>query len=234
MDLQGGTIILHGVVGSHAYGMNHADSDVDTAGIFMLPMEKIISLFEPVGTVTRTDGADKDDEPDFTFHELKKYMGLAMKNNPTALEYLWLDEYLTLSEVGQVLINNRKHFLSQAIRKSYGGYARQQLQRLRSTGNFGSDLKKRQAKNARHLVRLCLQAKNVLETGELRLKLTDLEKNLCSYMGDVAVENPDYFAECAELMLDDVDACKSDLPEKPDADYLDMLYRHLRTKNDHI
>lgn len=233
MNLHDGTIILHGVVGSHAYGMNHAGSDIDTAGIFMLPMSKLISLFEPVETVCRTDGADKDDQPDYTFHELRKYMNLAMKNNPTALEYLWLDEYLALTEVGQVLINNRSHFLSQIVRKSYGGYARQQLHRLRSTGNFGSDLKKRQAKNARHLTRLCIQAKGVLERGKLQVKLTELEKNLCFYMGDLAVENPDYFAECAELMLDDVDACKSDLPERPDADYLDSLYRHLRTMNDH-
>lgn len=221
-------IILHGVVGSHAYGLNHANSDEDTAGIFRAPMKLVLGLSGYSETITRTDKEDKDADPDYTFHEVKKFMQLAAKANPTAMEYLWLNEYLTLTPNGELLIAHRREFLTQNVRNSYGGYARQQLVRFKSTGNFGADLKKRSAKNARHLTRLVIQGKEILETGNLTIKLSELHVNLCNYMSDLCIEDPEHFIECAELMLEDLDNCKSELPHEVNMELLNELLYQIR------
>lgn len=226
MTVQG--IILHGVVGSHAYGLNHANSDEDTAGIFRAPMKLVLGLSGYSETITRTDKEDKDADPDYTFHEVKKFMQLAAKANPTAMEYLWLNEYLTLTPNGELLIAHRREFLTQNVRNSYGGYARQQLARFKNTGDFGSDLKKRAAKNARHLTRLVIQGKEILETGILTIKLSELHVNLCNYMSELCIEDPEHFIECAELMLEDLDNCKSELPHEVNMELLNELLYQIR------
>lgn len=226
-----GKIILEGVVGSHAYGLNTATSDVDTAGVFVSPLRNVLSLNPHRETISRTDGIDKDDTPDYTFHEIKKYLALICDSNPTAMELLWLDGYETLDPMGALLVKNRHHFLSQLARVKYGGYARGQLKRLKDTGNFGSDLKKRKAKNARHLTRLVIQGKEILETGNLTIRLSPENAAICWYMSELVMENEDEFVELAEIMLQDFEEIKSDLPERPNMKVINKFLYEIRMHN---
>jgi hypothetical protein len=114
--------------------------------------------------------------------------------NPTVLELLFLDKYETLLPEAQLLIDIRKSFLSSIIINSYGGYAIQQARKLnnrayRTTGitidelssagiSFNADTNNRPAKHARHCFRLLQQGKELLETGELNVKVKNREELL--------------------------------------------------------
>ena len=54
-------IILEGVVGSTAYGLNTPESDIDTAGIFVAPLEEVLGLRTLRETYCKNDGVDKID-----------------------------------------------------------------------------------------------------------------------------------------------------------------------------
>ena len=79
-----GTILLEGVVGSHAYGLATETSDVDTAGVFAVATEELFQLSKP-------DQTQVTHQPDSTYHEAEKFINLVKGCNPTAMELLWLD-----------------------------------------------------------------------------------------------------------------------------------------------
>lgn len=167
-------VILEGVVGSTAYGLATPESDVDRLGVFVKPTSKILS-FSP------GDDSVVSHDPDRTHHEIGKYLSLALKGNPTILELMWLPEYTRVTTLGECLRGLRHKVLSEKpIRNAYGGYAYQQITRLQrreaeGKDGFSSDTKKRKAKHARHCFRLLLQGRELLETGDVRIRLTDDE-----------------------------------------------------------
>jgi predicted nucleotidyltransferase len=95
-------IILEGVTGSTAYGLATENSDVDIKGVYLLPTKTVLSIgFQPEHTTK--DHTD----PDWVYHEVGKFMKLVINGNPTVTELLYLDEYTTLTPIGQLLIDNR-------------------------------------------------------------------------------------------------------------------------------
>ena len=164
-------VLLSGIVGSHAYGLATQDSDVDRLGVFAAPTEEILGLHPPADSLVHV-------KPDITYHEARKYVGLALKCNPTVTELLWLEDYEVTSELGWELIGIRESFLSASyVRNAYLGYATQQFRRLenRGDGSFSSDTRKRTAKHARHLARLLHQGAELWKDGTLRVRLSDPE-----------------------------------------------------------
>ncbi|PYC83818.1 nucleotidyltransferase [Streptomyces tateyamensis] len=159
-------VLLAGVVGSTAYGLAHAGSDLDRLGLYAVPTEELHGLERPNESVVST-------EPDRTFHEAAKWCRLALAGNPTVSELVWLpaELYEVSTPLGAELIGLRGHLLSApAIRSAYLGYATQQFRKL--AGSISS----RRAKHARHLVRLLEQGVRLHETGELRVRLADPER----------------------------------------------------------
>lgn len=156
-------ILLRGTVGSTAYGLNHAGSDIDTLGMFVYSPQKYFNLSVPDGSIVTND-------PDITLHEVTKYCGLALKCNPTATELLWLNEYTTRAYYGDLLISLRTSFLSEkAVREAYLGYAKSQLTRLVDRDWH------RAAKHAKHMARLTRQGMELYTTGNLTVKVDDPE-----------------------------------------------------------
>lgn len=169
-------ILIQGVVGSQAYGLATPESDVDYMGIYMEPSEYFwgLRLFQDKDFTVHTTS----DEKDFTIHEVGKFMRLALKSNPSILELLWLpgDCYEHVSVFGEYLIDSRHWFASAAlVRNAYLGYATQQFKLLERRGDFGSDMKKRTEKHARHLYRLLIQGFGLYRTGVLDVALNELE-----------------------------------------------------------
>jgi predicted nucleotidyltransferase len=167
-------VLLAGVVGSTAYGLAGPDSDVDRLGVFAAPTQAFHGLHPPRESVVRTN-------PDRTLHEARKYCTLALGGNPTVSELMWLDSYETFTPLGAELVGIRLAFLSaKRVRDAYLGYATQQFRRLeaRGDGSFSADTRKRTAKHARHLLRLCWQGYHVYTTGEVRIRLEDPQKFL--------------------------------------------------------
>ncbi len=227
-------ILLLGVVGSTAYGLNTPESDIDRLGLYAAPTELFHGLYPPVdkqGTVVTT-------KPDATYHEALKYVRLAMRGNPTVTELMWLDKYEVATPLGQFLINRRQSLLSaKRIRDAYFGYATSQFSRLfnRGDGSFSADTRKRTAKHARHLLRLLDQGFELYSTGHLTIVVDNPQRYFDFGM---AVSEFDHTADYwigaerakeelhnAELKFDSV---RSPLPESPDDGVVEAWLRTVR------
>lgn len=204
-------LILTGIVGSTAQGLAREGSDVDRLGVFIAPTIQISGLYW---------GPSKEsivtNNPDATYHEVGKYLRLALKCNPTVLELLWLPNDLIeqANTFGRWLRTIRSSFLSEhAVKTAYGGYARQQARKLeeRGDGTFGSDLRKRTAKHGRHLLRLLRQGRELLETGDLTVKVDNPEEYFAFDNMDVSEMLNIYSTEDQAFMN-----TKSVLPKDPD------------------
>lgn len=120
----GKNIILLGLGGSHAYGMNNENSDVDIRGIALNKKNEVL-LMEDFEQVV-------DIPTDTTIYSLNKMITLLSSGNPNTIECLGLkpEHYLFLHPIGQELLDNRKMFLSKICIHSFGGYANSQLRRM--------------------------------------------------------------------------------------------------------
>jgi len=167
-------ILLSGIVGSTAYGLAREGSDVDRLGLFAAPTEQLHGLRAPKDSHVTT-------HPDRTLHEAAKWCRLALGGNPTIMELVWLpdDLYEVRTPLGDELIGIRSTLLSaKRVRDAYLGYATQQFKRLydRGDGSFSADTRKRTAKHARHLKRLCHQGFELYATGHLVIRVDDPEE----------------------------------------------------------
>ena len=71
-------------------------------------------------------------ETDTTIYSFNKIVQLLTNVNPNTIEMLGLEpwQYLKVSPIGQMLLDNKELFLSKKCINSFGGYANQQLYRL--------------------------------------------------------------------------------------------------------
>lgn len=113
--------------GSHAYGTNLPSSDVDFAGIFIPPIEYYFGL-------QAFDLLSEQSEDDRSYYSLRKYANLAVANNPNVLELLFVDDgdILLSTSAAIELRRQRSLFLSQRCQKTFVGYAKAQLHRIRT------------------------------------------------------------------------------------------------------
>ena len=124
MKILAATLFFSDSGGSHAYGTNNENSDVDIRGVATRTTRSILtgSDFEQVVDV----------DTDTTVYSLDKIVKLLCSCNPNTIEMLGLkpEHYIYLSDVGKKLIENRHLFLSKRAIHSFGGYANAQLRRL--------------------------------------------------------------------------------------------------------
>ena len=211
-------VILEGITGSKAYGLDTPESDTDIKGVILYPTEKILSLSKGKETVNRTD-------PDIEHHEVEKFIRLASKCNPSILELLFLENYRILTDEGKLLVSIRNAFLNKTIYNSYGGYAVQQAKRLYKKAQQGAK-HTRHDKHARHCFRLLFQGKELLETGSLTVRL----KNPQIFF-DIGQMPIDEMIDLFEIKLRELNDTKTDLPEKPDYDLINKTLLSIRRDN---
>lgn len=222
-------IILEGIVGSTAYNLNHKDSDIDKKGIFAFSTQNLFGLnYRTMKDVVETHAP----EPDNTWYEAAKWCNLALKCNPNILELVFLPEdlYTIRTDMGDMLIKIRKSFLSaEAIRNAYINYARSQLHKIESTGNFGSDLKKRTEKHARHLVRLMMQGFQLYVTGELDVRLDNTTAMQVRSIGFMAGEGDLLpLKEIYERYKNAFDTISPAVPVEPDREKVESWLKYVR------
>jgi predicted nucleotidyltransferase len=216
--LEGFQVVSLRVSGSHAYGTQRPDSDLDLRGIYQAPTDELFRLRPVQEQVERKD-------PDLVVFEVGKYIKMATGANPNILEQLYAPELLP-TERGQLIAAHRSLFLSRRIRQTYGGYAMQQLRHaLSGTGGSRGQAHLRREKFILHLFRLLEQGTQFLEQGEITLPISD----------------PDRLREQARWPLERVErefyrldqamadaAERSPLPEQPDYEAVDRLLIELR------
>jgi len=223
------TPILEGIVGSTAYGMAHADSDIDYLGVWRASTEEMLGLNPPVGKSATFVQHKPDDRQ---LHEVGKFVQLAMAANPTILELLWLpdDCYTVWSGPGRLLVRDRDLFLSNRVRSTYVGYARQQIARAkrREDGSFASDLRKRAEKHGRHVARLLLSGHHALVHGDVLVRLDEEKVEWCREMGRQAADDIEEFERSLLPLIEKIDCVESVLPDEVDRDAVEGLLLAVR------
>ena len=121
----GNNIILLGLSGSHAYGTETGNSDVDMRGITLNSKFDILGLDKGFEQVVHN-------ETDTTIYSFNKMIKLLTDCNPNTIEIggLKTEHYLYVSPIGQELLDNFDMFLSKKAIHTFGSYAHSQLRRL--------------------------------------------------------------------------------------------------------
>lgn len=153
----GKNIMLLALGGSHAYGTNIEGSDLDLRGIANERIEELIGLsnFEQF----------ESKETDTVIYSFNKMIKLLINCNPNTIEILGVkpEHIIFCNKYGEMLLNNVDLFLSKKCIASFGGYARQQMKRLRnSINNPVEGREKKNLKHAMHLIRLYLMVIDIL------------------------------------------------------------------------
>lgn len=116
-----GWIVLDAVVGSQAFGLATETSDVDTRGVFVLPIEDRLS-YHAIDQVA-------DEKNNHVYWELKKFLQLLRDGNPSALELLNSPRRCILQGEDFLELIPKDIWITQACCKSFLEYARNQLSR---------------------------------------------------------------------------------------------------------
>lgn len=230
-------ILLSGIVGSTAYGLAHAGSDVDRLGLFAVPTEKLHGLHRPRESYVST-------APDRTLHEAAKWCRLALGGNPTVMELVWLPDelYEVRTPLGDELIGIRSTLLSaHRVRAAYLGYATQQFRRLRNKAPQDEDRQDRPpqdappqdkharvAKHARHLKRLCHQGLELYTTGRLTLRVEDPREY--RDFGERVAADPDAALPLLRYYEAAFDTSATVLPDQPDESAAEAWLRRVRER----
>lgn len=119
-------VILLGLAGSYSYGTNIGTSDIDIRGITLNQKSDLIGLTQFEQYV--------DENTDTVIYAFNKMVTLLLSCNPNTVELLGLkpEHYLYLNDIGRLLLDHRKLFLSKRAINSFGGYADAQLRRLQN------------------------------------------------------------------------------------------------------
>jgi predicted nucleotidyltransferase len=121
-----GKLIFLAYGGSIAYGTNTPNSDIDVRGCAFNSKSDLLGMssFEEVVR----------NEPDTTIYSFNKLIRLLINVNPNTCELLGCrpEHFMACHPVAQEMIDNQRMFLSQRARKSFSGYALQQLRRLQN------------------------------------------------------------------------------------------------------
>lgn len=221
-------VLLAGIVGSQAYGLNTPESDTDRLGVYAVPTEHFFGMY-PIGQDPGTTSVVFH-EPDVTYHEALKMCRLLSSCNPAVLELLWLPDelYEVHTELGQQLIDIRQSFLSaEKVRNAYLGYATQQFDRL--FRRDGTTDRAKRAKQARHILRLLHQGYDLYRTGELQVRLDDPE--VYRAFGEMVADDPERAKSSFEDTEKAFDEATSPLPASPDFVIIEDWLERVRWTN---
>jgi predicted nucleotidyltransferase len=154
-------VIFRCVIGSQAYGLADAESDVDRRGIFLPTADLHWSLY----------GVPEQLENDATqeaYWELQKFLILALKANPNVLECLYTPLVETATPLAKELLAMRSIFLSRLIYQTYNGYVLSQFKKMQTDIRNHGQVK---WKHVMHLIRLLLSGVSVLRDGFVPVKV---------------------------------------------------------------
>lgn len=199
-------VIFRCVVGSRAFGLETAASDVDRRGIYLPPADLQWALH---GVPDQLE----NDATQEVYWELAKFLRLALKANPGILECLYSPIVEHATGLAQELLAMREAFLSQLVYQTYNGYVLSQFKKLEQ------DLRTRGAikwKHAVHLVRLLVSGITILREGRVPVRVDEHRDRLLAIRnGEVPWEEIDAWRLALHREFDDAFACTT-LPERPD------------------
>lgn len=255
--------ILRVEVGSTVHGCNvDTQDDLDLMGVCIEPPDYIcgmkpfqqliyrdawertkLNAKELQGDVLPAGIKNPPSQPgdlDLVVYSLRKWCGMALKGNPSALLLLYSSHVYIQDAIGCLLRDLRPAFRSKAGGYAYLGYAYEQRQRLegkRGQKNvtradlvmkYGYD-----TKYAYHILRLGIQGLEYARTGDITVPMNVADRMflLDVRTGGVTLEHAMQLAETNEtelrrVLLDSKDCV---LPDDPDREAVDQFLVHAYT-----
>lgn len=231
-------------MGSVAYGVSGQSSDIDVYGFCVPPKDLVFPHLAgvidgfgrqkqrfDVWTQHHIKTLDGHKEYDFSVYSIVRFFHLAMENNPNMVDSLFVPRRCVLhsTQMYERIRERRRIFLHRGAMHKLRGYAFSQFHKIVKGGRNRSNPKRAtdieahgfDTKAGYHVVRLCLQAEQILVEHDL-----DLERNseiLKSIRrGEWSLEKlEDWFTE-KEKSLEGVYA-SSKLRHSPDEDAIKAL-----------
>ena len=102
---------------------------------------------------------------------------MALRANPNILECLHTPLVEYANEIANELLSIRQIFLSKLVYQTYNGYVMSQFKKLEQDLRVGGEIR---WKHAMHLIRLLLQGIEILQAGDLIVKVTENREKLLS------------------------------------------------------
>lgn len=213
--------IYSAVVGSRAFGLAVAESDTDLRGVYAAPTEMFWSLVKPPSHV---DGP----APEQFSWEVERFCELALKANPNLLEVLHSPHVVTMTPLGQELVELRSAFLSQLVYQTYSGYVLSQFKKLEADLRRDGQPK---WKHVMHLLRLLLTARDLLAQGRFHIDVGEhRERLLAVRRGEVSWEQVEKWRLALHAELDDT-LDRTPLPAAPDVSRVDGWLHSVRARS---
>jgi predicted nucleotidyltransferase len=201
------------VVGSRAYGLDHAGSDVDRRGFYLPPAERHWSLF---GVPEQLEDTAREE----CYWEIQKFLVLAAKANPNVLECLWTPLVERVEPIAAGLLAIREVFLSKLIYQTFNGYVLSQFGKIQARMRRGQEPK---PKHAMHLIRLLRSGIVALREGWVPVEVGEGREELLA-IRDGAMAWAEVDRRRRELHGEfDRAFLGSSLPERPDYAAIDAF-----------
>lgn len=222
--------------GSIAHGTFQPQSDPDSIddkdvlAVCVPPIDYYLGLKRYGSRGTREI---KGDEWDVVVYEAQKMVSLLTQGNPNVLSVLWLEpqDYLLVTEAGQLLLDSRDLFIGKHVYRSFTGYAYSQLKKMthhacerymgekrkRLVEKFGYD-----CKNGAHLIRLLRMGVEFLTEGRLYVKRHDAPQLLQIKRGAWSLEQVQAEAERLFVLAEQA-YVNSSLPDGVDMEKVNKL-----------
>lgn len=223
--------------GSHLYGLNNEESDVDVRYVYLnTDVSDIIGL-------GRSDVQNVcNDDEDKLGYEIRKYFNVLKKGNPNAIEWLYADKFIQCAPQFRTLVLDEKERLidSEAFFKALDGYAGDEYKKaLGLTQKHMGTRKDAIAKygysnrNASHMIRLMFSGRYFFQFGDLPVNIKKVDYVVSKLVSDIK-STPEKFSkeDIDHLMLEYkqafLEAHRTTLIDfKFDEQYADEVILHL-------
>jgi hypothetical protein len=154
-------VIYRCVIGSQAYGLADAGSDVDRRGVYLPTADQHWSLY---GVPEQLENHETQE----AYWELQKFVVLALKANPNVLECLYTPLVEKATPLAEELLAMKSIFLSRMVYQTFNGYVLSQFKKMQADIRNHGRVK---WKHVMHLIRLLLSGIGVLREGVVAVKV---------------------------------------------------------------
>lgn len=210
-------LVFETVFGSHLYGLEHADSDFDVKGVFLLDFqdlcfngpEKVLKNFH-----------DSDEDMDSSYYSLTKFVKMALKNDMVSFDMLHAPRasWRTSNIVWEGLVKNRSRFYAKNCMNGTMGMTRNTLKRWRKKETPVT------AKQVSHALRLTWNFNDILTRGTFSSRMKGVRRSVCKDCKLVSPEDDKQLTPYVDLLVrleKQFNECllDSNLPDEPDYDW---------------
>lgn len=218
---KGGILCLLVVGGSHAYGLNDKESDLDIRGVASESRKVLLGL-EKFDNYT-------SENPDVSVFGLNKFVSLALKGNINVIEELFVgtNNILFADEYGQELLKNRELFVTNCMYAPLKGMVSSYIRNAKKTYRQS----RKHDKYIKRIARLMAFSNEVFCNGNFCVHINDMP------MYGSTLSMVQTIMKCSENPYEDIENTafsymqeafeQSVLPDKPDFDAVQNLVIHL-------